>query len=59
MSAKTASQDLRSLGPRTWTRVALTSEASVRAQFKDQRLRGSVNWRDVDGARDAEATFVP
>ncbi|CAE7387587.1 tmp1 [Symbiodinium natans] len=29
-------------------------QASVRAQFKDQRLRGSVNWRDVDGARDAE-----
>ncbi|CAE7662658.1 tmp1, partial [Symbiodinium pilosum] len=29
-------------------------QANVREQFKDQRLRGGVNWRDVDGARDVE-----
>ena len=33
-------------------------EANVRAQFRDQRLRSNVNWRDVDGARDVEA-LVP
>ena len=30
-------------------------QARVRTQFKDRRLRDSVNWRDVDGARDIEA----
>ncbi|CAE7249038.1 tmp1 [Symbiodinium sp. CCMP2592] len=29
-------------------------QANVRAQFRDQRLRSNVNWRDVDGARDVE-----
>ncbi|CAE7387630.1 tmp1 [Symbiodinium natans] len=29
-------------------------QARVRTQFKDRRLRDSVNWRDVDGARDVE-----
>jgi len=29
-------------------------QARVRTQFKDRRLRDSVNWRDVDGARDIE-----
>lgn len=31
------------------------SQARVRGQFKDPRLRANVNWKDVNGARDMEA----
>lgn len=34
------------------------SQAKVRAQFKDPRLRANVHWKDVSGARDMEAGFV-
>ena len=31
------------------------TQAKVRAQFKDPRLRANVHWKDVNGARDMEA----
>ena len=34
------------------------SQAKVRAQFKDPRLRANVHWKDVNGTRDMEAGFV-
>ena len=31
-------------------------KAAVRSQFRDTRLRGGVNWHDVDAARDMEVS---